>query len=159
SSTEIFLTEGQKAPEDGENSEENLSQEELLKKPVYVLFRAKQDPRDLKILDPACGSGHFLLYAFDLLVNISEEGWEDNFRPNSKATGRGLQDDYTTVEDLWHALPGLIRQYNLHGIDIDPRGAQFAALALWMRAQRAYNDFGMGRSDRPPISKTNIVVV
>src|SRR5262249_30754150 len=58
-----------------------------------------------------------------------------------------------------HALPGLILQYNLHGIDIDPRAAQIAALALWMRAQRAYNDFGMGRSDRPPISKTNIVVV
>ena len=35
--------------------------------------RAKKDPRDLRVLDPACGSGHFLLYAFDLLLAIYEE--------------------------------------------------------------------------------------
>jgi hypothetical protein len=56
------------------------------------------------------------------------------------------------------ALPGLILRHNLHGIDIDPRCAQIAALALWMRAQRAYNDFGIPRSARPPITRTNIVV-
>jgi hypothetical protein len=42
-----------------------------------VPFRPKQDPRELKILDPACGSGHFLLYAFDLLATIYEEAWLD----------------------------------------------------------------------------------
>ena len=30
-------------------------------------FRGKKDPREIKVLDPACGSGHFLLYCFDLL--------------------------------------------------------------------------------------------
>ena len=34
---------------------------------------AKKDPRDLRVLDPACGCGHFLLYAFDLLLAIYEE--------------------------------------------------------------------------------------
>ena len=56
------------------------------------------------------------------------------------------------------ALPGLILRHNLHGIDIDPRCAQIAALALWMRAQRAFNDFGIVRDRRPAIRKTNIVV-
>nr|MCU0585231.1 nucleotidyltransferase domain-containing protein [Desulfobacterales bacterium] len=48
----------------------NLSQEELLKLPVYIAHRPQKDPRDLRVLDPACGSGRFLLYAF-------EEYWDD----------------------------------------------------------------------------------
>lgn len=111
--------------------------------------RAKKDPRDLKILDPACGSGHFLLYAFDLLVVIYEEAWAE--------AGSGLREDYGSLEELRREVPGLILRENLHGIDIDPRAAQIAALALWMRAQRAYGDFGIGRAERPAIAKTNIV--
>ena len=38
--------------------------------------RAVKDPRDFKILDPACGSGHFLLYCFDLLDVMYREAWE-----------------------------------------------------------------------------------
>jgi hypothetical protein len=55
-------------------------------------------------------------------------------------------------------VPGLILAHNLHGIEIDPRAAQIAELALWMRAQRAYADLGVSRAERPPIQKTNIVV-
>ena len=54
-----------------------MSQEDLLKQPVYIEHRPKKDPRDIKVLDPACGSGHFLLYAFDLLETIYEEAWEE----------------------------------------------------------------------------------
>jgi hypothetical protein len=50
--------------------------------------RVKKDPRDLRILDPACGSGHFLLYCFDLLCVIYEEGWTDPNAPPSALTGR-----------------------------------------------------------------------
>src|SRR5215471_15595980 len=43
----------------------------MVRKPgEKFLVRAKMDPRDLRVLDPACGSGHFLLYAFDLLLAI-----------------------------------------------------------------------------------------
>src|SRR5690606_27969664 len=42
-----------------------------------VHSRPKKDPRHLRILDPACGSGHFLLYCFDLLQTIYEESWGD----------------------------------------------------------------------------------
>jgi len=138
--------------------EEDLSQEDLLNQPVFVPHRPKKDPRDLKVLDPASGSGHFLLYAFDLMLTIYEEAWADKDSPPSEVTGKALRENYPVVEDLRKAVPGLILGHNLHGIDIDPRCAQIAALALWMRAQRAYNDFGIPRDVRPAIKKTNIVV-
>ncbi|SBW20213.1 hypothetical protein FDG2_1625 [Candidatus Protofrankia californiensis] len=120
--------------------------------------RTKKDPRDLRILDPACGSGHFLLYAFDLLVTIYEEAYADPASPPSEATGHTLADDYPGLAALRAALPGLVLRHNLHGVDIDPRCAQIAQLALWLRAQRAYDDFEIGRSARPPIRRTNVIL-
>jgi hypothetical protein len=119
--------------------------------------RAKKDPRDLKILDPACGSGHFLLYSFDLLCVIYEEGWTDPNAPPSAFSGRTLRQDYSDLEAMRSALPGLILRHNLHGVDIDPRCAQIAQLSLWMRAQRAFRDYGIGLSERPAIRRVNIV--
>ena len=155
---EVFLAEGEEPPAEDSPDDEELSQEERLKKPHYVRFRPKKDPRDLRILDPACGSGHFLLYAFDLLLTIYEEAWADEASPRSELTGRTLREDYPDLDELRRALPGLILRHNLHGIEIDPRCAQIAALALWMRAQRAFNDFGIPRAERPLIAKTNVVI-
>src|SRR5690606_10662321 len=116
--------------------------------------RAKKDPRELRVLDPACGSGHFLLYAFDLLITIYEEAWADDEPPPRPQDTKGtLREDYPTLEALRRALPGLILEHNLHGVDIDARCAQIAQLALWMRAQRAYRDFGVPRSERPVIRR------
>ena len=120
--------------------------------------RPRKDPRDLRVLDPACGSGHFLLYAFDLLLIIYEEAWDDPAAPKSAATGRTLRHDYPTLEALWRELPALVLRHNLHGVDIDPRCAQIASVALWMRAQRAFRDFGVSRAERPRIRRANIVV-
>jgi len=63
-----------------------------------------------------------------------------------------------SLDALRRAVPGLILAHNLHGVDIDPRCAQIAQLALWMRAQKAYHDFGVGRAERPQIRRSNIVV-
>jgi hypothetical protein len=120
--------------------------------------RVKKDPRDLRVLDPACGSGHFMLYAFDLLLAIYEEAYADPESPTSEATGRTLAQDYPTLDTLKKALPGLILAHNLHGVDIDPRCAQIAQLALWMRAQRAFGEFKITRADRPMIKRANIVI-
>lgn len=120
--------------------------------------RAKKDPRDLRVLDPACGSGHFLLYAFDLLLSIYEDAYADPDSPKSEATGKTLADDYPSVDALRKAVPALVLAHNLHGVDIDPRCAQIAQLALWMRAQKAYRDFGIGRGERAQIRRSNIVV-
>lgn len=154
--TEVFLAEEEGAPEQGDDTD--LTPEERAEQPVYVAFRARKDPRDLRILDPACGSGHFLLYAFDLLLTVYEEAWADSVAAPHAATGRTLREDYAELTGLRRAAPELILRHNLHGIDIDPRAAQIAALALWMRAQRAFNEFGLSRSDRPAIARTNIIV-
>jgi hypothetical protein len=120
--------------------------------------RAKKDPRDLRVLDPACGSGHFLLYAFDLLLEIYEEAYADPASPKSKLTGKTLAEDYTSLAALREAVPALVLAYNLHGVDIDARCAQIAQLALWMRAQKAYRAYDVARGDRAKIRLSNIVV-
>jgi hypothetical protein len=119
---------------------------------------AKKDPRDIRIIDPACGSGHFLLYCFILLLLIYEEAWADETSPKSGATGATLRLDYPSLEDLRKAAPELILLHNLHGVDIDPRCAQIAQLALWMRAQRAFKEAEVPRADRPIIRRANIVI-
>jgi hypothetical protein len=154
--TEIFLEQGEEAP-GSEEPTENLSPEELLKQPVYIPHRPKKDPRDLKILDPACGSGHFLLYCFDLLETIYEEAWADEQPVASEVTGKSLREDFSDLDSLKRVLPELILRQNLHGIDIDLRACQIAALALWLRAQRTYQRLGLKAADRPKITKSNIV--
>ncbi|MEB1807292.1 MAG: BREX-1 system adenine-specific DNA-methyltransferase PglX [Bacillaceae bacterium] len=72
-------------------------------------------PEEIKVLDPCMGSGHILVYAFDVLYHIY-----------SKA-------GYSPRE-----IPKLILENNLYGIDIDDRAAQLAYFALMMKA-RSYN--------------------
>ena len=131
----------------------------LVRRPGETLaFRPKKDPRDIRVLDPACGSGHFLLYAFDLFETIYEEAYADPDSPPSNLTGRRLAEDYPDFNALRGAVPALVLQHNLHGVDIDARCAQIAQLALWMRAQRSYHEAGIYRSDRPRIQRSNVVV-
>jgi hypothetical protein len=118
---------------------------------------AKKDPRDLKVLDPACGSGHFLLYAFDLLLAMYEEAWRDPVAPRG-SDGTTLREHYLDLAALHAAAPALIVENNLYGVDIDPRAVQIAALALWLRAQRAFKDFGVAAIDRTRITRTRVVL-
>jgi hypothetical protein len=148
---EVFLAEGDESPDNDKEARDDIAQEELLKHPVYILHRPKKDPRDIKILDPACGSGHFLLYCFDLLQIIYEEAYDD---PDLAVA---LRKDYPALEDLRRDIPGLILKHNLHGIDIDLRATQIAALALWLRCQRFYQELDLKNSERPLITQANIV--
>ena len=102
--SDVFLSPGEAVPP-VERNETGSSQEELLRNPAYLVHRPKVDPRDLRVLDPACGSGHFLLYAFDLLERIYEEAWADPESPESKITGRTLRDEFTVLEDLHREVP------------------------------------------------------
>lgn len=70
------------------------------------------NPESLTVLDPACGSGHILVEAYNLLRFIYEE------------RGYRLRD-----------IPRLILQKNLYGLDIDDRAAQLAGFALLMKAR------------------------
>jgi len=91
--------------------------------PDDAVTSAPETVRALKILDPAVGSGHFLVVAFDLLFALYQE----------EARHRGLQADAA-----WQpkAIVESILENNLHGIDLDPRAVQIAAAALWMKAQQ-----------------------
>jgi hypothetical protein len=116
-----------------------------------IVNREKRDPRKLRILDPASGSGHYLLYCFDLLLTIYEEAYDD---PD---LGPALRSDYGDREAFRRAIPKLILEHNLYGVDIDLRAVQIAELALWLRAQRAYAEMGFKMSDRPPIDEIHAV--
>lgn len=67
-------------------------------------------PESITVIDPACGSGHILVYAFDLLAAMYEE------------EGYALRD-----------IPRLVLENNLTGVEIDPRAAAMASFALTMK--------------------------
>ena len=81
-------------------------------------FLRINSPEDIKICDPACGSGHMLVYAFDLLHSIYEE------------------EGYTPSE-----IPEKILSHNLFGIEIDKRAGELAAFALTMKARKKQHNF------------------
>jgi type II restriction/modification system DNA methylase subunit YeeA len=92
--------------------------------PYYIEEEAETDflritkPEEIRLCDPAAGSGHMLTYAFDLLYAIYEE------------------EGYAPTE-----IPALILRHNLYGIDIDARAAQLAELALVFKAREKSRRF------------------
>ena len=85
-----------------------------------------------------------------MLTTIYEEACADS------DLGPALRKVYPKLEDLRRDVPRLILARNLHGIDIDLRASQIAALALWLRCQRAYQEMGL-KKDRPKITRSNFV--
>ena len=81
-------------------------------------FLRVSSPEELKVIDPACGSGHMLTYAFDLLYAIYED---EGYAPSD--------------------IPSLILTNNLYGTEIDPRAGALAAFALTMKARARQRTF------------------
>ena len=157
---EIFLKPGESAPE--QPKQDNLSQKDLLKQPVFIPHRPLKDPRTILMLDPACGSMHFGLYAFDLFEVIYDEAWALEEKLGADALSRppgmkSLHDTYAAKDAFLKDVPRHIIEHNLHGIDIDPRCAQIAGLSLWLRAQKAWQRLGLKPAERPAIKRSNIV--
>ena len=95
-------------------------------------------PEEIKICDPACGSGHMLTYAFDLLYAIYEEEGVDPAE-----------------------IPEKILTNNLYGIEIDERAGELAAFALAIKAQQYDKRFlrkQLKRDDEDKV-KPNICVL
>ncbi len=84
--------------------------------PDDAVAKAPESIRDLKLLDPACGSGHFLVIAFDLLAALYE------------VEGRHRGETWTARQ-----VAEWIVENNLHGVDIDPRAVQIAAAGLYVK--------------------------
>jgi hypothetical protein len=79
---------------------------------VEKKFYSNVNPEELKIIDPACGSGHILIRVFDTLMNIYREmGYSD-----------------------LDAVKNIVEK-NLYGLDIDKRAAQLACFAVMMKAR------------------------
>ncbi len=160
-SNEIFLSEGEEAPEQTK-SIGDFSQEEFKMQPVYIPQRSLKDPREIKMLDPACGSMHFGLYAFDLFERIYAEAWdlEENLGENALqrlADLDSLHKTYADKDACLRDVPRLIIERNIHGVDIDPRAVQIAGLSLWLRAQKSWQVQGLRPAQRPQICKSNVV--
>ena len=98
---------------------------ELAKEWEYYLKSSEPLPipnvsklEEIKIIDPACGSGHILIYAFDLLYDMyAEAGYRER------------------------DIPQFILENNLYGIDIDKRAMQLASFALMMKGQEKNRRF------------------
>lgn len=129
-----------------------------------------RDPRTLKLLDPACGSMHFGLYAFDLFLEIYREAWaweQENgpgsldlsFRSEASPEDvlQPMGQAYASESDFLRDVPRLIVEHNIFGVDIDPRAAQIATLALWLRAQRAWHEAGIKAQNRPTIARGHVL--
>lgn len=158
--TEIFLEPGESAPQSAAGSEanaqKNLSQEALLRQPVHIPHRPLKDPRAVRLLDPACGSMHFGLYAFDVFAIIYEEAWDIAHGPDDAVKSAETFAPFTAFAATFpdkaaflRDVPRLIVEQNIHGIDIDPRAAQIARLSLWLRAQRAWHQTEVKPASRP----------
>ncbi|MFG6394473.1 MAG: BREX-1 system adenine-specific DNA-methyltransferase PglX [Lachnospiraceae bacterium] len=112
---------------------EGHKDEELKKQWIYYLDEAEQEavveeqlkaireeyknikPEEIKIIDPCMGSGHILVYAFDVLMQIYE------------SYGYGQRDAAKSI-----------LENNIYGLDIDDRAFQLAYFAIMMKA-RSYN--------------------
>lgn len=91
-------------------------------------FKYIESPEDITAVDPACGSGHILVYAFELIAAMYEE------------EGYSRRD-----------IPRLILEKNLTGLEIDPRAAAMASFALTMKACE-YDSRFLRRGVRPRIT-------
>ncbi|MCF2206453.1 BREX-5 system adenine-specific DNA-methyltransferase PglX [Haloarcula japonica] len=86
-------------------------------------------PRELRVIDPACGSGHFLLYAFDVLERI----WR-------------IETDLPSEQ-----IPRKILQHNLYGVDLDMRACQLAAFNLYLKGRTRAEAEGADGFDMPEV--------
>jgi hypothetical protein len=91
---------------------EEAEQEPEVQKQLEELKNPNLNPEEIKILDPAMGSGHILVYAFDVLYDI-----------------------YLRAGYPERQIPGLILEKNLYGLEIDDRAGQLASFALLMKAR------------------------
>lgn len=80
--------------------------------------RSNKSPEEITFFDPCSGSGHILVYAFDVFYRIYEEA---GYNPSE--------------------IPGLIITKNLYGAEIDERAAQLAGFALMMKGRERHSRF------------------
>lgn len=100
---------------------DDAKQEADVQKKLDEIKYKNVNPEEIKIIEPCCGSGHILVYVFDLLYKMYEE---KGYQPRE--------------------IPTLILKNNIVGLDVDKRAAQLASFSLIMKARtmnsRFFND-------------------
>ena len=91
---------------------DNPEQPDDVQRQLDAIKYQNVNPENIKIIEPCCGSGHILVYVFDLLYKMYEEKGYSN-----------------------RDIPTLILSKNLYGLDIDKRASQLAAFSLVMKAR------------------------
>lgn len=114
--------------------------------------RVLKEPTEILSLDPTCGSMHFGLYLYEVYEYIYMDAWDN--QPSLLTRYREVH----TRESFRREVPRLILENNIYGCEIDPRALQIAALSLWLRAQRSYDEQNIHPADRPLITKSNLVL-
>jgi hypothetical protein len=89
-----------------------------VQKKIKAIKYTNVNPENIRVLEPCCGSGHILVYVFDLLYKMYEE--------------KGYQA---------REIPTLILKNNLFGLEIDKRAAQLAMFSLVMKARSLNSKF------------------
>lgn len=97
---------------------EDAEQSPEVQKRIEEIKYKNVNPEEIRIIEPCCGSGHILVYVFDLLYKMYEE--------------RGYQK---------RDIPTLILKNNLVGLDVDKRASQLASFSLIMKARSLNNRF------------------
>ena len=97
---------------------EDAKQEDDVQRKIDAIKYKNVNPEEIKVIEPCCGSGHILVYVFDLLYKMYEE--------------RGYQA---------REIPTLILKNNLVGLEIDKRAAQLASFSLIMKARKLNSRF------------------
>ena len=100
--------------------------------PADAVEKARDSVRDLTLIDPACGSGHFVVIAFGLLAAL--------YREEARHRGEVGQEQWSD-----RAIAERILEHNLAGIDLDPRAVQIAAASLWLKAKALAPDAAPAR--------------
>lgn len=108
---------------------DEAEQEESVQEQLNQIYaeHSKLNLEDLTCLDPCCGSGHILVYMFDVLMQIYRS--------------RGYRDRDAAIS---------IVEHNLYGLDIDERAAQLAYFAVMMKA-RQYDRRFLSRGIQPHV--------
>ena len=115
--------------------------------------RAIKEPTEIKLMDPTCGSMHFGLYAFSVFEVIYMDAWDNH----ADTLLQKYQYEYDR-EGFRRQVPRLILENNIFGAEIDPRALQIAAVSLWLRAQKSWDEQSVEPGERPMIRKSNLVL-
>jgi predicted type IV restriction endonuclease len=104
----------------------------------------------LRILDPACGSGSFLLGAYQTLLDWHLE-WYQNHDPEKRAKGRSPKIYKGPGEGAWRLTTSEKKRIllnNIYGVDIDPQAVEVTKLSLLLKVLEGENEETLGKTYR-----------